>query len=230
MSEAAVLPPPQPELVQQMLLARAKAVEERVCAAYAGILAPKYGSGLTLASVGGFGRRELFPYSDVDILILAVNEAGMPKREALAPFLQELWDAGLRPSHSVHTLDDCVTEHADNAEFSISLLDRRFLAGDWNLYRALDARFQFFLERKAGSLAKKISTLAEERRAKYQRTIYHLEPNVKESPGGLRDLQTARWLQMVDPHEGMQDCPRLSNTWARFGCGCTNPQDATTIL
>jgi len=133
-SEAVILPPPQPELVQQTLLARAKAVEERVCSAYAGILAPKFSSGLTLASVGGFGRRELFPYSDVDIMILAVNEAGMPKREVLAPFLQDLWDAGLRPSHSVHTLDDCVIEHAENVEFTISLLDRRYLAGDWNLY------------------------------------------------------------------------------------------------
>ena len=205
MSEPAVLPPPVPEVVQQALLERAQAVEDRVRSAYAGMLEPRYGSGLTLASVGGFGRRELFPHSDVDLLILAASEAAIPPREAIAPFLQSLWDAGLRPSHSVHTLDDCVIEHAENAEFTISLLDRRYLAGDRALFDTLHARFQQFLVKKGPSLAQKIAALAEERRAKYQRTIYHLEPNIKETPGGLRDLQTARWLQMVSPHEGMPD-------------------------
>ena len=205
MSEPAVLPPPQPEMVHQALSSRALAVEERVCKAYAHMLEPKFGSGLSLASVGGFGRRELFPYSDVDLLLLAANEAAIPPREAIAPFLQELWDANLRPSHSVHTLEDCVTEHPDNAEFTISLLDRRYLAGDKALYDTLESRFRQFLSKKGGNLARRISTLAEERRAKYQKIIYHMEPNIKESPGGLRDLQTARWLQMVDPHEGMPE-------------------------
>jgi [protein-PII] uridylyltransferase len=190
-------------VVHRTLAARAAEVEERVCKAYRETLGSSFPVGLSLASVGGFGRRELFPYSDVDLLLLAASDDKTPPREAIAPFLQELWDAGMRPSHSVHTVEDCVTEQPDNCEFTISLLDRRWLAGDRAVFDALQARFSTFLGRKGEALARRIAALAEERRAKYQRTIYHLEPNVKETPGGLRDLHATRWLQMIDPYDGI---------------------------
>ena len=205
MKEVAVLPLPGPEEVQKTLAGRSVEVEERVRAAYASTLEPRFRSGLALVAVGGFGRGELFPHSDVDLLLLVESDKNVPPREAISAFLQSLWDAGLRPSHSVHSVLDCVSEHADNAEFTISLLDKRFLTGDKALYISLQDKFHQFKARRAPALARQIAGLAEGRRAKYQNTIYHLEPNVKESPGGLRDLQTTRWLLMLEPREGMPD-------------------------
>ncbi len=79
------------------------------------------------------------------------------------------------------------------------------LSGDKALYQTLDDRFRAFASKRSSALAQQLATLAEGRRAKYQKTIYHLEPNIKDSPGGLRDLQTTRWLQMLQPHEGSPD-------------------------
>jgi [protein-PII] uridylyltransferase len=158
-------------------------------------------SGLALAAVGGFGRRELFPHSDVDLLLLVASDSKMPPKESISSFLQLLWDAGLRPSHSVHSLEDCVKEHADNVEFTISLMDRRFLSGDQALFNTLDDQLKVFLGKRGSGIAQQIAGLALSRRAKFQSTIYHLEPNIKDAPGGLRDLQTARWLQTIEPRE-----------------------------
>jgi len=203
--EAAVLPPPSPEEVRQTLAGRTAEVEERVRQAYARTLEPTFPAGLAVVAVGGFGRSELFPHSDVDLLLLAESDKNLPPRENISAFLQGLWDSGLRPSHSVHSVADCVVEHEDNAEFTISLLDRRFLAGDAALYRTLEDKFRQFQARRGPALARQIAGLAEGRRAKYQNTIYHLEPNVKETPGAIRDLQTTRWLLILEPREGTPD-------------------------
>jgi [protein-PII] uridylyltransferase len=142
---------------------------------------------LAIAAVGGYGRRELFPYSDVDLLIITPDEkaqAGI--KEPLSLCLRDLWDAGLRISQSVHTPADCNAIDSANAELAVSLIDRRFLAGDESLFRLIrDPRPE---------LGKNIVELTRDRHKKYQDTIYHLEPNVKEAPGGLRDLQVLRWL------------------------------------
>ncbi len=191
--------------VEQTLSARSAAVEEQVGRAYAASLGLKVPSGLTLVAVGGFGRRELFPNSDVDLLILIESDSQVAAvKETLSAFLQVLWDAGLRPSHSVHTVADCVTEQEHNAELTISLLDRRMLAGDRALFEALDQKFRAFLQKRGEAIARQLAGLALARRAKYQNTIYHLEPNLKDSPGGLRDLQTVRWLAVLHP----RDVPR----------------------
>ena len=205
MKEVAVLPPPGPEEVQQTLAGRTAEVEERVRQAYAKTLEPLFKTGLAVVAVGGFGRSELFPHSDIDLLLLAESDKNLPPRENISAFLQGLWDSGLRPSHSVHSVADCVIEHEDNAEFTISLLDRRLLSGDAALYQTLEDKFRQFQARRGPSLARKIAGLAEGRRTKYQNTIYHLEPNVKETPGGLRDLQTTRWLLQLEPREGSPD-------------------------
>ncbi len=205
MKEVAVLPPPSPEEVRQTLAGRTAEVEERVRQAYAKTLEPSFRKGLAVVAVGGFGRSELFPHSDVDLLLLAESDKNLPPRENISAFLQGLWDSGLRPSHSVHSVADCCVEHEDNAEFTISLLDRRMLAGDAALYQTLEDKFRQFQAKRGHSLARKIAGLAEGRRAKYQNTIYHLEPNVKETPGALRDLQTTRWLLILEPREGTPD-------------------------
>ena len=91
--------------------------------------------GLSVLAVGGFGRRELFPYSDIDVLLLfESDQAAEAARPAVGDFLQRLWDAGLRLSHSVRTPAECSEVHDRNLELNISLLDQRFLAGDRALY------------------------------------------------------------------------------------------------
>lgn len=205
MSEPAVQPPLDPSAVRTALASRTVEVDRIVLTAYAEFLAARFSAGLALVAVGGFGRQELFPCSDVDLLFLAASEKDIPPKEALSGFLQKLWDSSLRPSHSVHPLAECVSEQPGNAEFTISLLDHRFLAGDKELYQQFEQKFAYFRSRRGPTLAKQLTLLAEDRRSKYQNTIYHLEPNVKETPGGLRDLQTVRWLYLLDPHGNLQD-------------------------
>ncbi|HEX5228147.1 MAG TPA: HD domain-containing protein [Bryobacteraceae bacterium] len=150
---------------------------------------------IAMLAVGGFGRRELFPFSDVDVLILIDREsqaAGI--KNQLSEFVRVLWDAGLRLSHSVRTVAECAEIHEGNIELSISLLDRRLLAGSQDLYAKLDSKFAGFLERQGRPLARHLCRLARERHEKFQGTFYHLEPNIKETPGGLRDLHFIGWL------------------------------------
>src|ERR1700730_17690669 len=94
--------------------------------------------GIALLAVGGYGRRELFPYSDIDLLILTPDEKTQTAvKDPLSMCLRDLWDKGLRISQSVHTPADCNQIDAANAELAVSLLDRRFLAGDEALFRQI---------------------------------------------------------------------------------------------
>jgi [protein-PII] uridylyltransferase len=161
-------------------------------------LAPAAPDGLAILAVGGFGRRELFPYSDVDILLLAERESRMVGlKDALSEFIRLAWDSGLRLSHSVRTLAECVELHEQNVELNISLLDRRLLGGDADLFARLEGRLPDFEERQSRVLAGRLCQLARTRHRKYQDTFYHLEPDVKETPGGLRDLHLLHWLRSL---------------------------------
>ena len=146
-------------------------------------------------AVGGYGRRQLFPYSDIDVLLLFESErAAVESKEGIAAFLQQLWDCGLRMSHSVRTPSDCTEVHNGNAELNISLLDHRYLTGSRTLYAALADKLPRFVHANRDALVRNLAQLTRERHAKYASTIYHLEPNVKETPGGLRDYQLVCWL------------------------------------
>lgn len=180
-------------------------VETKVRIAYEQTFGSRNQTGLAIAAVGGFGRKELFPHSDVDLLLLVPSERTIPPKELISGFLQILWDSKLRPSHSVHTIDECTSEQTDNAEFTISLMDRRFLTGDRSVFDTLHKNFTLFLKKKAVTIANQIAGLAEGRRSKFQNTIYHLEPNIKEAPGGFRDLHAVRWLLALEPQEGIPD-------------------------
>jgi len=157
-------------------------------------LEPAFASGLALLAVGGYGRQELFPHSDVDLLLLVAATPEGSRKEAVARFLQSLWDAGFRLSQSVHNVAECCEMHGGNIELNASLLDQRFLIGDQRLQQDLSTRFPKFLHSQRTSLARQLCKLAHERHAKFHDTIYHLEPNLKEAPGGLRDLHLLGWL------------------------------------
>lgn len=193
----------------KVLQGRSEQVDRTVVSAWQELLAPAAPSGMALLAVGGYGRRELFPYSDVDLLLLTVQTPEGAQKTALEAFLRSLWDKGLRLSHSVRTVRECCAVHEDNVELSISLLDRRQLAGDENLYAKLDERLPKFLHAQRQSLIRKLCELTRPRHAKYQHTIYHLEPNVKEAPGGLRDLHLLWWLDQL------RDDPVVASEWLR---------------
>jgi [protein-PII] uridylyltransferase len=166
--------------------------------AYATSLAPLFPNGLAMLAVGGFGRRELFPFSDVDIMLLVERESlAADLKEPLSEFVRLLWDAGLRLSHSVRTIAECTAIQEGNIELNISLLDRRLLGGDQALYGSLEAKLPVFLERRARALSRHLCSLSLSRHAKFQNTLYHLAPDVKETPGGLRDLHLLGWLSKL---------------------------------
>ncbi len=197
MNDSAVIAlPPPAEGVAQTLASRTADAEDLVRSAWSKSM--REVSGAALVAVGGFGRGELFPHSDIDLLIVVESEAQIPSMRApVSAFLQTLWDADLRPSHAVQTVDYCASEHEDNVELTISLLDRRYLSGDAAMFRFLDQRFSAFLVKRKASLGKRLAAMTAARHAKFQNTIYHQEPDLKNSPGALRDLQVVRWLAQL---------------------------------
>ena len=179
---------------------------------------PAVPSGVTLLAVGGYGRRHLFPYSDVDLLLLVESERlAQSAREPIAAFLQELWDAGLRLSHSVRTPEECAEIHDQNIELNVSLLDQRYLVGDRALYGRFAERLPRFLHSQRDALSRNLTQLTRERHQKYQNTYYHLEPNIKDTPGGLRDYQLVRWLARIRGAESPEMGPTFQFL-ARLRC------------
>lgn len=166
--------------------------EGLVLQAWDDCLAGKADDGLCLVAVGGFGRRELFPYSDIDLLVVAREPDA--HAAAIAAFLARLWDDGLRPSHSVRRPAECAEFDPGNFELSVSLLDRRYLAGDRTLFGELNGRLQRYLRLGAKEPARTLCRAARERHARFAGAVQQLEPDVKDGPGGLRDLQLRRWL------------------------------------
>jgi [protein-PII] uridylyltransferase len=146
-----------------------------------------------LAAVGGYGRGELFPYSDVDLLILLPDAAQASEQQSrLSDFIGALWDLGLDIGHSVRTIDECLHESAQDITVETALLEARQLTGNEALFAALLSRYRLALN-PTDFLKAKLSEQTE-RYARHHDTPYALEPNCKESPGGLRDLHLIIWV------------------------------------
>ena len=147
---------------------------------------------VALYAVGGFGRREMHPGSDIDLLVLAARPEKV--REPIENFLRDVFDLNVEVGHSVRNIKSCLQQARDDITVATALLERRFLAGDIQLNDKLDSKVApervssasaFFRAKHAEQLA---------RHANYLDTDYNLEPNVKTSPGGLRDIHTALWV------------------------------------
>ncbi|SPE26343.1 Bifunctional uridylyltransferase/uridylyl-removing enzyme [Acidobacteriia bacterium SbA2] len=156
-----------------------------------------------ILALGGYGRRELFPHSDIDLLFLTESSAEQgSQRMAIAAILRELWDMRLRVGHSVHTLAECGRLYRDNLEFNVSLLDCRYLAGDPQLFNRLhDDVYPHLVARDHQDLLRNLAEMTRQRHTKYGNTVFHLEPNLKEAPGGLRDYHVCRWLARISALE-----------------------------
>jgi len=173
--------------------ARAHLVDEVLRAAWQKFL-PELTDGLTLVAVGGYGRNELLPHSDIDILLLHSGTALEQHRRALEQLTAFSWDIGLEVGQSVRTVQECMDEAAKDITVMTNLLEARLLTGDEQLFQQMQAVLTpdrvwpvkaFFEAKKAEQSA---------RYRKYDDTGYKLEPNVKESPGGLRDIHTIGWV------------------------------------
>jgi [protein-PII] uridylyltransferase len=145
-----------------------------------------------LVGVGGYGRGELFPYSDVDLLVLLGKPADALVQARLENFVQLLWDLGLEIGHSIRTVDECMTESAADITVQTSLLEARLVTGSEALFADLQFRYDAAMDAQAFYHAKTAEMRL--RHAKYEFTPFSLEPNVKESPGALRDLQVILWV------------------------------------
>lgn len=164
------------------------------------VLAPQIPTSFTVAAVGGYGRRELFPHSDIDLLLLFESDADFARiKEPVSEFLRALWDAKLRVSHSVRTPAECCQLNEQNIELHISLLDLRFLAGDRTVFAAFQQKLPAFYRRQGGTLTQHLTNMVRQRHSKFNNTVYHLEPNVKEAPGAIRDIHFLHWLRQLSP-------------------------------
>jgi [protein-PII] uridylyltransferase len=154
-------------------------------------------AGAAFLAVGGYGRGELFPHSDVDVLVLlppsAANAAEDPALQgALSAFITACWDIGLEIGSSVRTIDDCIAEARKDVTVQTALLESRYLCGSRRLFNAFRHANTEAMDAKAFLRAKTLEM--RQRHVKYEDTPYALEPNCKESPGGLRDLQVVMWV------------------------------------
>ena len=149
---------------------------------------------LQLIAVGGYGRSELHPYSDIDLLILLKGNDYEKPKELIEHFLRFLWDIGLEIGHSVRSLKDCIKEARADVTIMTNLLESRHLSGDTSLLENLDDKLRNSRIWPANKFFNEKCQEQENRHAQYQDTAYSLEPNIKESPGGLRDLQTILWV------------------------------------
>lgn len=148
--------------------------------------------GAALAAVGGYGRGELYPFSDVDLLILLPKDPSSEEEAALGALVAAMWDVGLEPGYSVRTIEQCIKEASADITVETSMLETRWIAGSRALTQTFISTMKEHLDPYTFFQAKRAEM--QQRHARYQDTPYSLEPNCKESPGGLRDLQVIMWM------------------------------------
>ncbi|HEU5284471.1 MAG TPA: [protein-PII] uridylyltransferase [Burkholderiales bacterium] len=147
---------------------------------------------LALVAVGGYGRGTLFPYSDVDVLILLPDQVNDGERERVSQLVGRLWDVGVELGHSTRTIDQCLMEAKQDITVQTNLLEARWVAGNKALFRRFDSTVHAHLDVEAFFEAKLLEQ--QQRHSLFNDSAYNLEPNLKEGPGGLRDLVTILWI------------------------------------
>jgi [protein-PII] uridylyltransferase len=156
-------------------------------------------SGFALVALGGFGRRALYPHSDIDLLYLCETDVlRLSAKDSVRALCQELWDAGLRVSPTTRSIEDCGRFDQENVEFTISLLDCRLLLGDDKLFARLhDKVIPQLIASESEILTQRLIEVTATRHQRFGKTIFHLEPNLKDGPGGLRDFHVTRWIALI---------------------------------
>ena len=185
------------ESIGQLLRARTAAVDAVVLDAWSrtcNALAGAGQDGLHLFATGGYARQELFPYSDVDLLVLAVAATTAAQQDALSRFFALLWDAGLKTGHAVRTPAECTVAAAADITVLTALMEARLLHGDPASLQHLRTAIAPPAVWPAADYFAGKRDEQRRRHARFNDTAYNLEPNIKDGPGGLRDLQTLCWM------------------------------------
>jgi len=172
---------------REILRGRATLVDRQLRDVWKGCGLPRE---LALLAVGGYGRGELYPHSDVDILILLPSSAQPMLERRLEQFIGTLWDIGLEVGHSVRTIDECLELAEQDISVRTTLLEARLLSGNRALFASFVERTAVAMDPQSFLEAKQLEQ--QQRHVRFQQT--NLEPNIKESAGGLRDLQTILWI------------------------------------
>ncbi len=170
---------------------------------------------ICVMAVSGFGRGDLYPYSDADIALICEADALTPQlKDAVSQFLNLVRQQGVRPNHRLTTIEDCLELRERSIDTSIGLLDRRLVAGDRALGARAERELSAFFSKHAQKVCQHICELAKARHARYRGTPFHLEPDVREAPGGSRDLRLLGALSRLSPGQaGLDDSLELSAQW-----------------
>jgi [protein-PII] uridylyltransferase len=165
---------------------------------------------VSLLALGGYGRKDLFPFSDIDVLFAFADEkTEVQCKDSVRAIIQGMWDIGLRASPCSRTVKEAGRFDPDNLEFTLATLDRRFLAGQFPLYQQLHQTvLPGLVLSEWNTIAQKLGEIARARHAKFGNTIFHLEPNVKDCPGGLRDYHLAVWFALLFHLKETKEWPR----------------------
>ena len=164
-----------------------------------------------LIAVGGYGRRELYPYSDIDLLILLPDQANTAINTQIEILVGLLWDVGLSVGHSVRNIQECIVEASKDVTVQTNLLESRLLIGNKKLFKDFTSKLQAAMNPRDFFVAK--IKEQQERYAKFNDTAYNLEPNIKESPGALRDLQIIQWILKSQQTSALNN---VSLPWGRL--------------
>ena len=158
-------------------------------------LCEELGNEIALVALGGYGRKELFPYSDLDVMVLLRQSASADEATKIEHFLMRLWDMGLTVGSSVRTLEETLRESNQDITVQTAILEARFICGNKHLFEELQQ--SFFRQIDAADFFRAKALEMRQRHQKHEDTPYSLEPNVKESPGGLRDLHVLFWCSQA---------------------------------
>ncbi len=176
-----------------------EAVERAAVEAFQASLARVFPGAAVMLAAGGFARRELFPYSNADIVIVREGEPPRDLNDAVAEFVGLLWAKGVRPNQRVCTVAECLALVEQGTDLGLRLIDRRILAGDSSVAEKLDRELAGLLEREGRQIVERMVSQTRARHAKWQDTPSHREPDVEETPGGLRDLRLIADLAKLWP-------------------------------
>ena len=179
--------------ISEIVASRAKVADQILSLAWQTQIWPK-SEEISLVAVGGYGRGELLPHSDIDLLVLTKKDSGNSYKEQVSRFVALLWDIGLEVGMSVRSIKQCVNESKNDITVATALMESRTLVGNPALHEDM---MRATLDRKVWPIKTFVQAKLDEQTARHQKyhdVDYALEPNVKTSPGGLRDIQTIAWV------------------------------------
>ncbi|MFH2122852.1 MAG: [protein-PII] uridylyltransferase [Pseudomonadota bacterium] len=191
---------------QALLAEQSRLVDVFLCQHFHDAIRELTGS-IALVALGGYGRQELFPYSDIDLMILYQPEQQAEVKRVAEAILYPLWDTGLEVGHAVRTVQESMEHAGQDFFFQVAMLDARFLAGSQDLFDDLLAQYRLrFVEGGREEFVRSMKAFRAARRNRFGSHSYLLEPHIKEGKGGMRDIQAMLWTaKVVFGLESLQD-------------------------